>query len=53
MEETEMKKFFIFQCDVCGIQSGKTPIELHGEGEKSNVSEEPPKENFWLFDTES
>ena len=32
-------KIFIFQRDVFRIQSDKTPIGLHGEGGKSNLSD--------------
>ena len=42
MQETELKKIFIFQWDISRIQSGETPIGLHGEGEKPNLSDEPP-----------
>ena len=31
-----------FNTGGCGIQSGETPIELHGEGEKSNLSDGEP-----------
>ena len=41
MQKTELK-IFIFQSDISGIQWDKTPIGLHGEGEKLNLSDEPP-----------
>ena len=37
MQKTELK-VSIFQRDIFRIQSGKSPIGLHGEGGKSNLS---------------
>ena len=40
--KNRIEKIFLFQWDIFRIQSGKTPIELHGEGGKSNLSEKGP-----------
>ena len=40
--KNRIEKIFIYQRDIFRIQSGKTPIGLHGEGGKSNFSEEGP-----------
>ena len=39
-----------FNTDGCGIQNDKTPLELHEEGEKSNLSDGEPK-YWWLYNT--
>ena len=41
MQKTELKKSSFFN-HIFRIQSGKTPIGLHGEGEMSKMSDREP-----------